>query len=705
VSTTAIPPSATSPASEPRVAHLLARRPVASELVALYTAGFVAYFLLGLLRHGPTVVPDEFTYAHLGSALAHGEGMSWGGGPVHLRAALYVYLITPSWWLSSGYGAYTIAKLISAAAICTVVFPTYFMARTILPARLALIPCGLVAIGSWMVAAGGILTENLAFPLATLTLYGTVQTLRRPRTSWVWIALGAALLATWSRYQLIVLVPAVVSTLLVDVARSGSERRARLRDHRLPLAVAGVFAGVWAAVFLADPSVIGGSYVGIGNFRPGFAAVVSDVWEHTVGLVLMVGIVPAVAVLAVAMRRSSWSDDGLGPLLATAVPFGALLVLESSFFTAGYGSAWQIDRYVEYVVPIVFVLFVGVAVRCDVPWPLVGLTSAAMAVGLWFAPSLTSATEQRALYGLSSRTHSLLGTATGASIGITGVVVVLVAGAIVYRYPRRIVVPLALLTALVVVTQSEAAWQWQTRLATRWISQFPADKTWVDDHAGGSVARLIVSANSPLAQTLAFFNRDLNQVYIPSRPATYLGNAPLGRTCEWSAPNGYLRLGAGCGPRPSRYLVDDPLARLTFYGQRVLARDRQVGTLVQVRGAPRLKSVLILPCPVRYVSTSQAGGRIALQTHTACRGVLQGSLWLDHAATLAVTFHGGAAANVADLGTRRWVLAAGRNTTVRVALPAGGHSLALGLDWTDSRGAPTLVAARLISPGHDDDLL
>jgi hypothetical protein len=674
-------------------------------LVGLYGLGVVAYFLLGLLRHGPTVVPDELTYAHLASSLAHGDGFSWGGGPIHMRAALYVYLVTPSWWLSSGYGAYTIAKLISAAAICSVVFPTYLLARTAVRGRLALIPCALVAVGTWMVAAGGILTENAAFPLAVLALYATVQAVRNPGTRWVWIALATALLATWSRYQLIVLVPAVSCALAVDVVRAGADWRARLRAHRVPLAITVALGVCWAIVFMTDPALAGGNYVGVGNYQPGFGQVASDIWEHSVALVLMVGIVPAIAWLAVAVRRANWSDPAIGPLLATSVPFAALLLLESSFFTAGFGSAWEIDRYVEYVVPLIFVVFVAGAARGLIGWRSVGLISGAVALGLWFAPSLRSVTEQRAIYGLSTHVHSIVGTGTAASIGVAGAVVILAALAIAYRYPRRAVVLLTLLTAVVLITQSEAAWQWQTRLSSRWASQFPADKAWVDHHAGGPVARLIVSANSPLAQTLEFFNRDIEQTYVPAKPATYLGNAPLSRTCEWAAPNGYLKFGAGCGPRPTRFLLDDPSARLTFYGQTVLARDQRIGTLVELRGAPRLRSALTLPCPKRYVATTQAGGPIAVQAHTACRGVLQASFWLDRAATLAVTFHGGTSVNVADIGDRRWTIQPGRDTTVRIAVPAGGHGVSLGLDWNDSAGAPAVTAARLLSPGQDEDLL
>jgi len=704
VSATAVTPSPVAPTRERPATTALSRR-IPPELAAIYVAAVVGYFLLGLLRHGPSVVPDEFNYAHLASSLAHGDGFSWGGGPFHLRAALYVYLITPSWWLSSGYGAYTIAKLIGAITICTVVVPTYLLARTSLDRRLALIPCCLVAIGTWMIAAGGILTENLALPLATFTVYATVQALRSPGGRWIWIALAAALLATWARYQLIVLAPAIVCALALDVVRSGSTRRATLRAHRLPLAIATVAGGAWAVMFVADPALIGGSYVGIGKYDPSIGAVVSDIWEHGLALVLMVGIVPAIVVLATASRRAAWVDGALGPLLATFVPLAALLLVESSYFTAGYGLRWTIDRYVEYAAPIVFVLFIAACARGPLPRRRVLGVAGAMGIGLWFAPRLWSATEQRSLYGLSSRVHLLLGTGTATSIGILSTAIVLIALAIGHRAGRRALLPLALLTAVVVVVQSEAGWQWQTRLANHWMRQFPADRAWVDDHARGPVARLVVSANSPLAETLGFFNHDLQQVYVPAPPAGYLGNHPIGQTCNWNAPHGTALFTSGCGSPPDRFLIDDPIARVTFYDQHVLARDARLGTLVRVRGAPRLRSVVLLPCPTPYVITDQSGGTVALQRHTPCRGALEGSFWLDRAARLAITFRGGADDHSAALGNRRWLIAAARTTTIQVAVPAGAHEISMDLDWVNSAGAPTVTAARLISPGRTDSLL
>jgi hypothetical protein len=684
-----------------------APRPAPRALACLYVAAAAVYVLLGLLRQAPTIVPDELTYAHLGSSLAHGQGFSWGGAPVDLRAALYVYLITPSWWISSGSGAYTIAKVIGALAICSVVFPTYALARGVIPGRLALLPPALVVLGTWMTASGGILTENIAFPLASLTLLATVRALQRPGTPWAWIALGCALLTTWSRYQLVVLVPGVFSAMLFDVMRAGPSWRERWRAHRIPLLLALALGIGWVIAFAIDRNLVLGNYTGVGGFRPGFGELAKGAWDHWVALVLMTGVLPLIGVIAMAVRRSSWTDRDIGPLLATLVPFGILIIAQSAFFTAGFGHGWEIDRYVQYAVPLVFVVFVAGVARADLPWRIIVPVAAIVATTLFAGPGLESATEQRAIYAIATRMDDLVGTATKTSLGLVGLL--LTAGGLAAGYAyrrdrsRRVMVIVGLVAALIAV-ESQTVWQWQTRQATEWAKQFPSDKAWIDHHTPGPVARVVVSANSPLAETLQFFNRDIEQVYIPATPATYSGLPPRSNACGWNAPNGQLNFGPGCGDAPRRLLLDDPWARLTFYGQRVLARHAKIGSIVEVPRQARLRSVLILPCPKLFLETTPAGA-IRMQTHAACGGELVANLWLQAQATLLLAFQGGVSPNTASFAGRTWRLPPGRRTVIRIEVPKGPHRLQIGLDWTDSDGAATLTAAELLGDGAAQNLM
>src|SRR4051812_1082368 len=183
---------------------------------------FVVYAILGSRLPMPGVFPDEFLYGHLARSLADGNGFSWRGDSPALWAALYVYSIVPAWVVASGVAAYKLAKLESALLICLTGVPVWVLARTMLSTRLALLATVLSLAGTWMVAAGGVLTENLALPLATASLAATTLALRTPGSRASWWALAFALLATWARFQLVVLIPVIFAAHLADAARAGS---------------------------------------------------------------------------------------------------------------------------------------------------------------------------------------------------------------------------------------------------------------------------------------------------------------------------------------------------------------------------------------------------------------------------------------------------------------------------------------------------
>src|SRR3954447_26160739 len=140
----------------------------------LLVAAIVVYALLGTRLPMPATFPDEFLYGHLARSLASGDGFSWRGADQSLRAALYVYAIAPAWLLSHGVGAYQLAKLESAILCCLTAIPVWLLARRMVSNRLALVAGLLSLTGTWMLVSGGILTENLALPLATACLTATV---------------------------------------------------------------------------------------------------------------------------------------------------------------------------------------------------------------------------------------------------------------------------------------------------------------------------------------------------------------------------------------------------------------------------------------------------------------------------------------------------------------------------------------------------
>ena len=98
-------------------------------LAALWLLAAVSYAFLGHRNAIPSISPDEFSYGHLARSVADGEGLAWRGLSEPIRAALYIYAITPAWLIGSTTSAFALAKVLGAAMSCAVVVPVWLLAR------------------------------------------------------------------------------------------------------------------------------------------------------------------------------------------------------------------------------------------------------------------------------------------------------------------------------------------------------------------------------------------------------------------------------------------------------------------------------------------------------------------------------------------------------------------------------------------------
>ena len=305
----------------------------------------------------PILFPDEFHYGHIARSLADGDGATWNGAHEGLRALLYVFAVTPAWLVASGTDAYAVAKALSAVMCCLVAVPVWLLGRTLTGPRLALLAAALTLAGSWMATTGQILSENLAFPLATGALCAMVMTLRAPGSRW-WIwALALAALATFARLQLGILFAVFAAALLVDAAAAGRAGfAARLRPQRPMLAVAGLATIAGVIVVFASGSSTLGIYASVGDFRPSLGDILAASAQEALALVVMLGVVPAVFAVAMALRPANWSDELSGPVLCVLFSAVAGFCLEAGWFVAGDRPlTWDIERYVIYAAPLAFI--------------------------------------------------------------------------------------------------------------------------------------------------------------------------------------------------------------------------------------------------------------------------------------------------------------------------------------------------------------
>ena len=427
--------------------------------------------------------------------------------------------------------------------------PTWLLGRELLGARLALIPAALVLAGTWMTTASLLLTENLALPLATAGLAATVMAVRVPGSRWGWLALVLAALASAARLQCVVLVPILLAALLLRALVEPRGARGRLTADRILLAVTGGIAAVGLIVVLADSSVLGG-YADVTNFHPSVHRLVSAVGHQAIGLVAMTAILPAIVVIAASLRRSSWSDAELAPLLCVIWPAVVIFAVEGAWMISAFG-AWHVQRYVEYPVGLLLIATVVIAAHRRAAWrDIAGVTLGLGLLLLIAAPPVRNAAEERGVYALGLRFDQLVGAAAPTALLLTTLLAGGIAVAVMARSeregPRHLVVTgFALTVAVILLVQSQAGWTWQLDRASANRRLHPHDLAWVDHAVDGPVANLIVTAPSSLWLDTSLLNRRITRVYAPAG----LGQAGLGGKRLPLGDPGQRRAPAGPGLR------------------------------------------------------------------------------------------------------------------------------------------------------------
>ena len=667
-------------------------------VLLLIALAIVVYAVLGSRLPIPATFPDEFLYGHLARGLATGEGFDWRGENQPMRAALYIYSITPAWLVSDGLGAYKIAKLESAIFCCFTALPVFLLARTLVTRRLALVAAVLTLAGSWMLAAGGVLTENLALPLATASLAYTVSALRKPGSRASWLALAFAVLATWSRLQLVVLIPVVVAAHAADVLRAGSQWRARLAAHRNVLIAGGAGLVLLLIGMIAAQNTFAGIYSDVLHYSPSVGDVLKKTGVELIGLTAMSGFLPVLLAVALATSPRAWADDAVGPLLIVFWLSALALAVTSGFFLAGLQIVpWGIERYMGYACPLVLVLLVVAFARPDMVGRRTLGVAAAASLLLLLAPALKDVSEERAVGATIRRVHDIAG---GASAGVSLLVVALVtcavAALLMSRMRTRAALGVAALMFVVLAAQSATAWNQFIDLRRTYRSAFPSDLEWVDHNSREPVAVLEAARNALGFEQYDFFNDRIDRYYGSQLPPP--GRAVAGKSCLWTVEKGgYARFDPACGSVPHRFFINDPTAHVTFHNESDVVTDPHAGRLVTVNGKPRLRSLVYTPCTRKAVSFLPPwGDELAADAPHQCAPGLVAYVWDDRPHTLKIRIRGGSERHLAQIGQQQYEIPPGTDTTISAPVGSGAAAVQAAFDWQGrGSGEPEVVSVDL----------
>jgi hypothetical protein len=390
------PARGVSPASSRVVPVIIAALP----LVLIVAAAFAATALFTRSIHQFFAMPDELGYVKQSIEIWR-TGLLVGPHDFYFTswAQLLPLISAP---LFGGLGmvqAYYTAHTMYAFLLASTAIPAYLLAREL---RLGQLAASMVAALSvavpWMVLAGEVLTEVVAYPVFAWAVLAMVRALDAPSGRRDVLAIAAIALAFFARTQFVVLGPIlIIATLLHDLVPAVAANRGRravvsaLRRTLVAHRVLWAFAGLGLIVLLG--LVVTGS---LGSLLGGYitpargslvpAGTLTAAFKTLDGVTLGIGIVPLILAVTWALQNTARASDparhAFAVLLVVCLP--VFLWLVGSFevrFLGGNAST----RYMFYFVPL---LFTGAAAWVvDRRGSLVSLTVVSAAV-VWMVVSV-----------------------------------------------------------------------------------------------------------------------------------------------------------------------------------------------------------------------------------------------------------------------------------------------------------------------------
>lgn len=580
-------------------AHAHPRAATSGALLALVTISTALRALLVYWVHGPFIFMDELGYEQMAQSLGRTGHFSLFGHSGLAYSPLYPVVLSPIYALTSSMPiAYEWVKVENSLLLSLSVFPVYAIARFVLPRGGALGVAALSLLAPLMLYNGYELSESLAYPLCLVAVWAMLRAVRRPSPTNDAVLLGAILLASAARLELVALVPAALTAILLVAWMEGRFHAVRqaIVEHRLLFGACGVALTAVIARWAMNGGrlPLAGRYSNVGTSHASPLRVFELFFQHLAELDWAVGVIPFAAALLAGYALVRFRLPHRALLFASvAVATTFWLLLEVAYDAAAFDGRRNLahappfydvprihERYLIYVVPLFLVaLFAALGVRRS-SFPQSRQLVVAAVVAALLPALIPFGTIINGTNFFESITLLLFGTTTaGRTVPVqhatTLIVVlsVLLAGAFFLALSRRLHSPVAVFaTALVFLAFSALEFGNQVTGLTAKEFGLPAHADWVDRVVGHDANVSLVSGPGdrtlPLRET-AFWNASIRRVYHACNPAfgSDFGDQPL---------TGALR---------TRYAVVPASLRVAG---RVLARD-PAGKLVLV--APRARSL------------------------------------------------------------------------------------------------------------------
>jgi hypothetical protein len=655
----------------------------------LWLTGVVAVsaavrIVLGHQIVAPWIMVDELVYSELAKSFAaHGE-LLVRGVPSHGYGFVYPVVLAPAWRLfASVPDAYDAAKAIDAVVMSLAAVPAYFLARRLLPVRLALVAAALTVSVPSMLYTGTLMTENAFYPVFLTCVLALVATLERPTAARQVLVLALCGVAYATRQQAIALFPAVLTAPLLL-----SPRRLRAFAPLYGIVGAAATAALLGTVARGrSPLELLGAYRAATTSDYSAGGILRFFVYHAGELDLYLGVVPFAALLALWLAPRELAPAARAFSAAT-LPVVFWLTAE----VAAFASQRSVDKIEErnlfYVAPLALIALAGLATqRVVTERRLVLAAAGAVAAVLpvfvpydrFIATSAVADTFALLPWWWVQDHWITLAQVRWAALGASTA-----AAAAFVLVPRRFSLGLVALVACYFVltnaiVQNGRHGIHQASLGKLYAGIRAAHPDWIDRAVGTGAAVAVIRTDHMSDETVwenEFFNRSVGTVY--SFETARLPD-PLPETRLTRGPGDVLR--AAGRPVRARYVLAD--GSVDLLGTPV-ARDLGLGVTLYRVGGP-----LVVPVHVRGVFPDTWSGRTVTYTRTHCAG-----------GSLAVTLGSDPALFTAPQRVTALVDGAAA-ATVEVP-PAGTATLRARLASRSGICSARFVVGRTRVPGHGD---
>lgn len=565
---------------------------------------------------------DEFLWWELAQSFTSGDGMTWRGAEQGIRSPLYVLYISlgflPGWGTS---GTYTAVHLLNALAMPAVVFPTFFVARRFVTRGWSFVAAVLSVAIAPMAFIGLIQNEALAYPVAALTLAAIVVAVSRPeRRFWI-LATIAVIAAALTRTQFLALAAILpMAILILGALQPAGERLVFVVQRREPLIAYGAVLLAILVLLTAAPATLVGIYAtGLDYPTPSVADLFYWLRNLSADLIVLTGIAPAVATLALMLDRKNWHQRSLGPLLAVTLAATVVLVGQTTWFAAASIEAplnqHLFEVYLFYVAPLFFIAFAAFF-RHVKPLPLGIATITATAIVVAFDGGVILVPFSYDSWGLTLVSDLFVANDQAERwIGALLALATLLVGAVLLLSARpsghvraTTLVTVGICAGIMIASQA-SGWDHDIRESRIIKSMLSKPVDFIDRETDEEVGLLISKADRlAVVYATEFWNRRVTTVFL--FPGTAALHSP---TCTFGLGPGGEIVSKGCKIIPRAFYMRSKNVRMTFRDTEKVVEPEPGVRLIVAKGPAHVLGVVI----GRDVVTTNVAGTMAIATFAA----------------------------------------------------------------------------------------